>query len=248
MDGKEDALLRYDRQMRIPGWGRAGQRKLERASVLVAGVGGLGSISSILLASAGVGHLRIVDRDAVEPTNLNRQMLHWEKDVDSSKASSAASKLAEINAGIEVEALGVEISEDSADALLAGIHGIVDGLDNFETRYLLNREAVERRIPFFHGSVYALEGRVTTIIPGRSPCLKCIYESAPRPDIFPVAGPVPALIGSIQALEAIKFILGFEDILGGRMIVFDGEDMTFSEMEILRNPRCPVCGAPRSSA
>jgi len=241
--GTEDE--RYDRQMRIPGWGRRGQRRLSRASLLIAGAGGLGSCSAVLLASMGVGRLRIVDRDVVELSNLNRQMLHWERDVGCPKSQSAHAKLLAMNSSIRTEALQAEINDQTVDDLLRGTDGIVDGLDNFEARYLLNREAVERGIPFFHGSVYGLEGRATTVLPGKSPCLRCIYQSAPKPGVFPVAGPVPFLVGSVQALEAAKYILGLGNLLLGRMLVFDGEDLTFREIEIRRNPACPVCGGHR---
>lgn len=244
----KDDLSRYDRQMRITGWGRPEQELLDRACILIAGIGGLGSCSAMLLASAGVGHIRIVDGDEVEVSNLNRQLLYWEKDVGSRKAISAGEKLGGMNSKIKVEAIDVEINEDSVGGLLDGVDAIVDGLDNFETRYLLNREAVKRNLAFLHGSVYGLEGRATTILPGRSPCLRCIYESGPKPGIFPVAGPVPALVASIQALEAIKFIAGLGTTLSGRMLVFDGEDLTFSEIEISRNPNCPVCGEVPPSA
>ncbi len=243
-----DAIDRYDRQIRIAGWGRRGQRKLARSSLFVAGAGGLGSCSAILLASAGIGRLRIVDKDVVELTNLNRQTLHWEADVGVPKAESARAKLVAINSGVRTEALKAEINEDSVDELLGGMDGIIDGLDNFETRYLLNREAVERGIPFFHGSVYGLEGRATTVLAGRSPCLRCIYESAPKPGIFPVTGPVPSLVGSVQALESIKYLLDLGELLLGRMLVFDGQDLTFREIQIRRSPICPVCGKRRSSA
>ena len=243
-----DDISRYDRQVRISGWGRLGQNRLKHASLMVAGVGGLGCSSALLLACAGVGRLRIVDRDLVEITNLNRQTLHWEKDVGSSKAYSVRDKLSEMNSDIEIEALEMEIDKDSVGGLLDGVEGIIDGLDNFETRYLLNREAVKRGIPFFHGSVFALEGRATTIVPGRSPCLKCIYESGSKPGIFPVAGPIPTIIGSIQAMEAIKFFIRTGELLLGRMLVFDGEDLTFSEIEVRRNPDCPVCGEPPPNA
>jgi len=239
---------RYDRQMRISGWGPSGQQRLGRAHLLIAGIGGLGSSTSVLLAAAGIGHLRIVDNDIVEQSNLNRQTVHWETDVGRAKARSAQVKLSALNPSIEVEALGARIDEDSVDDLLDGIDGILDGLDNFPARYLLNDRAFERGIPFFHGSVYGLEGRVTTLVPGRTPCLRCIYPSAPPPGIFPVAGPVPALVGSIQALEAIKFILGIGDLLAGRLLIFDGEDLTFSEIRVTRNPDCPVCGQGPANA
>jgi len=241
-------LKRYDRQMRIPGWGEGGQRKLGSRTLIVAGAGGLGSITSMLLCSAGLGHLRIVDGDVVEQSNLNRQLLHWPVDIGRPKVESGEEKLGDMNPGIEVESLNCRIVEDNVDSILRGADGIIDALDDFETRYLLNRAALERGIPFFHGSVYGLEGRATTVIPGITPCLRCIYESGPEPGIIPVAGPVPSVIGSIQALEAIKYLLGLGTNLQGRLLVFDGEDMEFSEIEVERNPRCPDCGDHHPSA
>jgi adenylyltransferase/sulfurtransferase len=238
---------RYDRQMRIPGWGIAGQKILRSKTVLVAGAGGLGSSSSMLLTSAGIGHLKIVDRDVVEPTNLNRQLLHWQGDVGSSKVGSALTKLCGLNPDVTVEAIEVDIGKTNVGSLLAGVDGIVDALDNFETRYLLNREAIRLGMPLFHGSIYGLEGRATTIIPGKTPCLRCIYESGPKPGVFPVAGPVPSVIGSIQALEVIKYFLGIGNGLYGRLLIFDGEDMVFSEIAVERNPNCPDCRDLRPS-
>jgi adenylyltransferase/sulfurtransferase len=246
--GREAGFDRYDRQMRIPGWGEPGQRKLAQASVLVAGVGGLGSLAASLLVAGGVGSVRVVDRDLVELSNLNRQLLHWERDLGASKAASAWEKLSAMNSGIKVQGVASEIDGPSLGEILRGIDGIVDGLDNFETRYLLNRAAVERGIPFFHGSVYGLEGRVTTVLPGRSPCLRCLYESAPKPGVFPVLGSIPSIVGSIQALEAMKYFVGLGQLLVGRLLVIDGEDMAFSEIEISRNPNCPDCGEAPSTA
>ena len=239
---------RYDRQMRIPGWGERGQRELASKTLVIAGAGGLGSITSMLLCSAGLGHLKIVDGDVVEQSNLNRQLLHWQTDIGRSKVESAKEKLGGMNPEVEVESLNCRIVEDNVDSILLGADGIIDALDNFETRYLLNREALGRGIPFFHGSVYGLEGRATTVIPGFTPCLRCIYESGPEPGLVPVAGPVPCVIGSIQALEAIKYFLGLGTNLRGRLLVFDGEDMEFSEIEVERNPRCPDCCSLHPSA
>jgi adenylyltransferase/sulfurtransferase len=232
---------RYDRQMRIPGWGIVGQENLQSRTVLVAGAGGLGSSSSMLLSAAGIGHLKIVDRDVVEPTNLNRQILHWQADIDSPKIESALTKLRGLNPDVNVEGIEVDIGRDNVGSLLSGVDGIVDALDNFETRYLLNLEAIRLGIPLFHGSIYGFEGRATTISPGKTPCLRCIYESGPKPGVFPVAGPVPSVIGSIQALEVIKYFLGVGTSLCGRLLIFDGEDMVFSEVAIERNPNCPDC-------
>jgi molybdopterin/thiamine biosynthesis adenylyltransferase len=246
--GSDAASGRYCRQIPIPGWGVRGQRKLGRSSIMVAGVGGLGSAAAALLVKAGAGHLRIVDSDLVETSNTNRQLLHWEVDLGFSKAASALEKLRRMNSEVEIEALPFRITEENVDDLLEGVDGVVDGLDNFEARYLLNRRAVEMGFPFYHGSIYALEGRATTILPGRSPCLRCIYEMGPPPGPVPAAGPIPAMVGSIQAMEAIKFTLGLGKLLDGRILVIDGEDMTFSEIEVVRNPSCPVCGEGPTSA
>jgi adenylyltransferase/sulfurtransferase len=240
--------MRYERQMRISGWGESGQSDLANASLLVAGVGGLGCTSANLLARAGVGRLLLADSETVEEPDLNRQILYGEDDVGMSKAEVARLRLSGINHEPRIEAFEDEISEGTVDSLLEGIDGVVDGLDNFGTRYLLNDRCFRAGIPLFHGSVFGFEGRASTFVPGRSPCLRCLYPSAQEEDLLPIAGPVPSVVGSIQALEAIKYLLRMPDLLTGRLLLFDGEDLTCSEVEIQSRPNCPVCAQPHSTA
>jgi len=231
---------RYERQMRIAGWGPDGQRRLSSARVVIAGIGGLGGFSSLLLGEAGVGTLILIDRDVVELSNLNRQPLYSEGDLGRPKAESAAEKIARLNSSIDVIPLQVEI-DNTTFSTLGRVDAIVDGLDNFKSRFLVNEESVRRGIPFFHGSVYGLEGRATTLIPGRTPCLRCLYPSAREEPTVPVCGMVPAVVASIQALEVVKLLTGVGTLLEGRMLLFDGEDQSFEEIRISRNPNCPIC-------
>ena len=234
--------LRYDRQIMIPGIGDEGQEKLKRAKVLIAGAGGLGSASSIYLAAAGVGTIRIVDHDRVELSNLNRQILHWDEDIGRGKVDSAVEKLRRLNGGIRIEAVDETIDESSIAHLLAGFDLIVDAMDNLPTRYLLNRVAVAKGIPFIHGAVYGLEGRAMTVLPGKTACLRCVYRGLIPQEKFPVLGATPAVIGCIQATEAIKYIVGIGQLLTDRLLVYDGSKMKFTELTVRRDPDCEHCG------
>jgi molybdopterin/thiamine biosynthesis adenylyltransferase len=237
------ALERYDRQIMIPGFGAAGQEKLKKAKVFIAGAGGLGSPVAIYLAAAGIGTLRIADHDTVELSNLNRQVLHWNKDIGREKVASAAAKLKKLNPQIRIEPIGKTITEDNAAGLVADSDLIVDAMDNLPTRYLLNRTAIAKNIPFFHGAVYGFEGRAMTVIPGKSACLNCLYHGAIVPkEKFPVIGVAPAVIGCIQAAEVIKYIVGLGELLTGRLLNYDGLRMKFTEFNIKRDPGCAVCG------
>jgi molybdopterin/thiamine biosynthesis adenylyltransferase len=238
----KDELLRYDRQIIMKGFGEEGQEKLKKAKVIVAGSGGLGSPSSIYLAAAGVGTIRIIDRDQVELSNLNRQILHWDKDIGRNKVDSAAEKLSQLNSNVRIEAIKETINEDNVSRLVAGFDLIVDAMDNLPTRYLLNKAAVENRIPFIHGAVYGLEGRAMTIIPGETACLKCVYRDlTPPAQKFPVVGATPAVIACIQATEAIKYIVGIGKLLTDRLLVYDGLSMKFIELTVKRDPDCKQC-------
>jgi len=237
----ENELERYDRQIMIDGFGKEGQERLKRAKVFIAGAGGLGSPVSIYLAAAGVGRIRIVDDDRVEISNLSRQILHWDGDVGSSKAESAKEKLQRLNQNVQLEGISERITEDNILQLVADCDLIVDAMDNFPTRYLLNKAALAKNIPFLHGAVYGFEGRATTIIPGKTPCLRCIYPKAPAPEKFPVIGVAPAVIGCIQATEAIKYILGLGELLGGRLLVYDGLSLRFFEFKLKKDPECKEC-------
>ena len=233
---------RYDRQIMIPGIGEIGQEKLKKARVVIAGSGGLGSPISFYLTAAGVGTLRIIDNDRVELSNLNRQILHWDKDIGKAKATSAREKLTQLNKNVMIETIDTIIDETNVSKLVAGFDVIVDAMDNMPTRYLLNKAAIEHRIPFVHGAVSGLEGRAMTIIPGKSACIRCLYHATPPKKKFPVLGTTPAIIGTIQATEVVKYLTGIGTLLTNRLLIYDGLNMKFTELSVVRNPNCEHCG------
>ena len=233
---------RYDRQIMIPGIGEIGQEKLKKARVVIAGSGGLGSPISFYLTAAGVGTLRIIDNDRVELSNLNRQILHWDKDIGKAKATSAHEKLTQLNKNVMIETIDTIIDETNVSKLVAGFDVIVDAMDNMPTRYLLNKAAIEHRIPFVHGAVSGLEGRAMTIIPGKSACIRCLYHATPPKKKFPVLGTTPAIIGTIQATEVVKYLTGIGTLLTNRLLIYDGLNMKFTELSVVRNPNCEHCG------
>ncbi len=238
-----DELQRYDRQIMIYGFGEAGQEKLKKAKVFLAGAGGLGSPIAIYLAAAGIGTLRIADHDKVELSNLNRQVLHGEEDIGKRKGDSAAEKLRKFNTHVKIETIAETINENNILQLVGDADVIVDAMDNLPTRYLLNRTAVKKGVPLFHGAVYGFEGRAMTILPGKTACLNCLYHGATVPkEKFPVIGVTPAVIGCIQATEVIKYITGLGELLTNKLLNFDGLRMKFSEFKINRDPDCEVCG------
>lgn len=233
---------RYDRQIMIPEIGEEGQEKLKRAKIVIAGVGGLGSPIALYLTVAGVGTIRIIDEDTVDASNLNRQILHWDRDIGREKVVSAYEKLTELNPTIKVEALRTTIGEGNVSQLVEGCDLIVDAMDNLPTRYLLNRTAIENNIPFFYGAVRGFEGRAMTIIPGKTACLRCMYRGPVPKEKFPVIGIAPAIVGAIQAAEVIKYLVGMGTLLTGRLLLYDGMAQTFKEFKIRRNPQCEHCG------
>ena len=244
-----DELERYDRQIMIEGFGEEGQEKLKRAKVFIAGAGGLGSPVSTYLTAAGVGMIRIVDHDRVELSNLNRQILYWEEDVGKIKIDSALDKLSLLNKGVKIEAIKETITETNASQLVADCDLIVDAMDNLPTRYLLNKTALDKGIPFFHGAVHGLEGRAMTIIPGKTACLMCIYRGAVPQGKFPVIGVTPAVIGCIQATEVIKYIVGIGELLTNKLLIYDGLSLKFTELLVKKDPNCEHCshlGSKRS--
>jgi molybdopterin-synthase adenylyltransferase len=236
-------LERYSRQIMIPGLGAEGQEKLKQAKVFIAGAGGLGSPAAIYLAAAGIGTIIIADRDRVEGSNLNRQILHRETDIGVEKTVSAAAKLKQLNPGIKIETRAETINETNAAILVGDADLIVDAMDNLPTRYLLNRTAIAKNIPFFHGAVYGFEGRAMTVIPGKSACLNCLYHGAlPPGEKTPVIGVTPGVIGCIQATEVIKYLTGMGELLTGRLLNYDGLSMKFTEFHIKKDPDCVICG------
>ena len=236
---EERELERYDRQIRIIG--REGQEKLKNSRVLVAGVGGLGGAAATYLTGAGVGLLRLVDNGRVELSNLNRQLIYSENDLGRLKVEAAAERLREINPDIEIEVLAEKINEENVSRILNGVDLVVDGQDNFKTRFILNDECIRRSIPFIHGAVQGFEGRLMNIIPGETPCLRCLIpKPPPERDVIPVIGAVAGVIGVLEALEAVKILLNSSDYLRG-LLIFDGRRLEFEVLEIRRSPDCPVC-------
>jgi len=239
----ENELKRYERQIRI--FGEAGQERLKNARVFIAGAGGLGSPVSIYLAAAGIGRIRIVDHEKVELNNLNRQILHRDEDIEKEKAASAQERLKKINPDIQVEAISEMLDESNVLELVEGFEAIVDGLDNFYTRYLLNRAAISRNIAFFHGAINGLYGQATTIIPGKTACLRCIFPEPPSPTTFPALGATCGVIGCIQATEVIKHFVKMGSLLENRLLLWDGLNGRIDEIELERNPGCIDCGGKR---
>jgi molybdopterin-synthase adenylyltransferase len=237
----DEERKRYTRQILMIG--EAGQERLKAARVLVAGAGGLGTVISLYLAAAGVGHLRIIDCDVVEPGNLNRQILHWSGDVGRPKTASVEEKLAALNPLIRIETISARITEESIEEMAGGCDLIVDAMDNFPTRYLLNRTAIEKGIPFIHGGVRGFFGQATTVIPGKTPCLRCIFppDGSP-PEVFPIVGATCGVIGAIEATEAIKLLTGQGEPLAGRLFRWNGLAGNADSVTVERNPSCPDCG------
>jgi adenylyltransferase/sulfurtransferase len=234
---------RYSRQIRL--FGEADQEKLKKTRVFIAGAGGLGSVVSIYMAAAGFGRIRIVDSDTVELSNLNRQILHSSRDVGRDKAESAYETLSGINPEIEVEAIVETMDEDSINRLLQGSDLIMDAMDNFPTRYLLNRAALQRRIPLFHGAIHGWQGQATTIVPGRTACLKCIFPRAPPASVSPALGSTCGVIGSIQVTEAVKYALGQGELLENRLLLWDGFGACCDEVLCQKNTCCIECSLKR---
>jgi len=239
----ESDLIRYGRQISYPGFGEGGQRKLKRSHVVVAGLGGLGTVSSVYLACSGIGHITIVDSDFVELSNLNRQILHWEGDIGERKTLSAARKLATLNPSVEVTPIFERITRSNVEGIIGGAHAVIDGMDNFETRFILNSACVGAGIPFIHAGINGLLGEITTIIPGKTPCFACIFPQAPAEGgAIPVFGVAPALMAALQVTEALKLLAGFGDLLASKMLYFNGETMESTVVDLVRNPECSVCG------
>jgi molybdopterin/thiamine biosynthesis adenylyltransferase len=241
LDLADDA--RYERQTRL--FGAEGQKRLKRATALVVGAGGLGSSVSTYLAVAGLGRIIVVDGDVVEESNLNRQILHWTKDIGRPKAVSAAETIKGLNPEIEVEAVALFADEENLADLVSRADLVVDALDNFPSRYILNRAAIERGVPLFHGAISGFDGQATTIIPEKTPCLRCIFPRSPPKETSPALGATCGVIGSIQASEVIKYLTGKGDLLENRLLIWDGLRVRCDEIPIERNPGCMDCGMRR---
>jgi len=239
----EEEMTRYSRQIMIPGWDVEGQLRLKNAKVTIVGVGGLGCPAALYLAAAGVGKITLIDKEKVELSNLNRQILHWSRDIGKFKTLSALEKLSELNSAISFESYEEQVKEESIKKLIRGSNVIVDCLDNWKTRFVLNEACVSERIPLVHAGVHSWYGQITTIIPGKGPCLRCILPKTPKEEEkFPILGVTAGILGLLEALETIKLIVGLGKPLVGRMLFFDGETSSFQEAKVQRRRDCPVCG------
>lgn len=228
----------------LPQVGPEGQVRLGEAKVLVAGVGGLGCISSSYLAAAGLGHVLLVDRDRVEVGNLNRQILYTTEEIGTPKALAAARRLSAQNPDCTIEGLEAELREDTLTDMARGCSLIVDGSDTWETRRVLNRASLEWGIPLIFGGINGFEGMVSTFVPGQGPCFACLFPGPPPGGGPPgVLGPLPGIVGSLQALEALKILLHLPGTLVGRLLKIRGASLTFSTVSVLKNPHCPACRA-----
>jgi sulfur-carrier protein adenylyltransferase/sulfurtransferase len=244
-----DQRRRYSRHLLIPEVGEAGQERLLNSRVLLIGAGGLGSPSSLYLAAAGVGTLGIVDADVVDDSNLQRQIVHSTDRLGEAKVLSAKRTIEALNPDVEVKAYEERLTSENIERILAdGWDVIVDGADNFPTRYLVNDASVWHGIPVVHGSIYRFEGQATVFQPGEGPCYRCLFPTPPPPELAPscaeggVLGVLPGVIGSLQANETIKLLAGIGEPLVGRLLLFDALSASFTEVTLRRDPNCPVCG------
>lgn len=238
----DEELKRYNRQMMMEGWGEETQKRMKNSTVFIAGAGGLGSPVSIYLAVAGVGNIRICDFDSPDWTNLNRQILHDHTRIGINKAVSAKMTLERLNPSVNITALTEKITEETVDELVADADLIVDCMDNFPTRYVLNRAAIRKGIPLVFGSIWGMDGMVSFIHSPETPCLRCIYPDAPPSETFPVVGTTPGVIGSLQAFEVIKYITGIGENLKGKLLVWNGAVNQFKTFKTAKDPECDHCG------
>ncbi|WP_045761843.1 molybdopterin-synthase adenylyltransferase MoeB [Xanthomonas albilineans] len=252
---QQDFLERYARHLRLPEVGIEGQRRLQAARVLLVGAGGLGSPAGVYLAAAGVGHLRIADDDLVERSNLQRQILHSDARIGQPKVDSAATALAALNPGVQVEAVRERVTADNVERLLQEVDVVLDGSDNFPARYLLNDACVKLGKPLVYGAVQRFEGQVSVFDAGRQrglvPCYRCLFPEPPPPEFAPncaeagVLGVLPGIVGLLQANEVLKLLLGIGEPLSGRLLHVDALAMRFRETRLAADPHCPLCAPGR---
>lgn len=239
---------RYARHLILEGVGSKGQEKLLGGSVLVIGAGGLGSPALLYLAAAGVGRVGIVDSDAVELSNLQRQILHSTRKIGQLKVASAAAVLQPLNPDVQLTTCPFRVTADNIDALIKEYDFVIDATDNFESKFLINDACVRERKAFSHGGILRYNGQTMTVLPGNSPCYRCIFpealegEDALACSKAGVLGVLPGIIGTLQATEAIKYLTGIGELLTGRLLTYDSAALKFREVPIRRNPICPVCG------
>jgi adenylyltransferase/sulfurtransferase len=243
----EEQIERYSRQIILPDIGGKGQEKLLNAKVLIIGAGGLGSPCALYLASAGIGKLGIVDSDKVELNNLQRQILHSAKDVGRPKAESAVDRINSINKDVDAIPYNIRLSSANILEVIKDYDIVVDGSDNFPTRYLVNDACILSKKPLSHGGIFRFDGQAIMILPGKSACYRCLFPEPPPPGLVPscqeagILGAVAGIIGTIQANEVLKYILGIGNLLIGKLLVFSALDSSFRHVKVPRDPKCPVC-------
>jgi molybdopterin/thiamine biosynthesis adenylyltransferase/rhodanese-related sulfurtransferase len=248
MDFSSEELLRYSRHLVLPHVGIEGQRRLKQARVLLIGAGGLGSPAALYLAAAGVGTLGLVDFDSVDVSNLQRQILHGTSAVGHPKLESARARLEDVNPHVHIETYDTRLTSENALEILEDFDIVVDGTDNFATRYLTNDACVMLEKPNVYGSIFRFEGQASVFATPDGPCYRCLFPTPPPPDLVPscaeggVLGVLPGLVGTIQATEAMKLILGVGDTLAGRLLIIDALSMQFRSVTVQRDPECPACG------
>lgn len=234
---------RYHSQLIIDKWGDEGQEKISHSRITLVGAGGLGSPTALYLAAAGIGHLRIIDKDRVELSNLNRQIIHEEPLIGMPKADSAGKRLAVLNSAVSIETLEAEFNDETAEALCEGTDILVDCLDSFSARRVLNRWAVKKKTPLIHAGIFGGGGQITVIPAGGKPCLECLFPQAPDQEDIPVVGAAAGILGSMEALEVIKLITGIGEPLTRRLLICNFLTADYQEIELRAYPDCPVCGA-----
>lgn len=250
MSLSEAEILRYSRQIILRQVGGDGQERLKAARVLAVGAGGLGSPAALYLAAAGVGTVGVCDDDVVDLTNLQRQVIHSTADLGRAKVASAAERLRALNPEIRVVEHRARLAAANAEEILAGYDAVVDGSDTFASKFLVNDACAALGVPHVFSGILGFEGQLLTVVPGRGPCYRCFFREPPAPGAVPtcaqagILGPVAGVLGSLQALEVLKLLLDAGSPLVGRLLLFDGLGLTFRELEIHQDPRCPACGEP----
>lgn len=245
---REEQIERYSRQIILPDVGGKGQERLLSARVLIIGAGGLGSPAALYLASAGIGTIGIVDSDKVELNNLQRQILHSAKDVGKPKVESAKERLSGINQDVKIVPYNMRLTSENILDVIKDYDIVVDGSDNFPTRYLVNDACILSKKPLSHGGIFRFDGQAITILPGKSACYRCLFPEPPPPGLVPscqeagILGAVAGVIGTIQANEVLKYILGIGNLLTGKLLTFNALDSSFRQVKVPKDPSCPACG------